>query len=95
MSSKLSLTPASNGLPNLKGYCCSRHLSMAVMRIVSILAIATLAAGANGSEEVRSVLRSFNEIMRKSEPQSFQTFTSEVDYHCSTAARAHASALSH
>lgn len=54
---------------------------MIPIRIASILVTAILAAGADDSEAIRSVLRGFNEATRKLEPQSFRIlFWSEADY---------------
>ena len=58
---------------------------MTTMRIVSFLAMAVLAEGADNSDGIRSVLRGFNEAVRKREPQSFRTvFTSQADYRDAT-----------
>jgi len=54
---------------------------MMMIQIASMLAFAVLASGADETDEVRSVLRRFNEVMRKPETQSFRgLFTSQSDY---------------
>jgi hypothetical protein len=54
---------------------------MITIRIAAILVTATLAAGGDDSQEIRAVLRGFNEAARKPEPQSFRgLFASEADY---------------
>src|SRR5687767_5986836 len=54
---------------------------MITIRIASILVTALLAAGADDSQEIRSVLRGFNEAVRKPERISFGIlFAPEADY---------------
>jgi hypothetical protein len=54
---------------------------MMLMKLVSVIAVATIASGADRSDEIRSFLRNFNEALRKPEAPYFRTlFTSQADY---------------